>query len=120
MGSLVLILSIVAAALLMLVILIQNPKGGGIDSSFGAANQLGSVKKTNDVVEKATWYIAIAIVVLALSSSFLIGTPNGAANVEDSKFDPNYRNTLQQDVPTVKTPDPTNTANPLGGAPVGG
>ena len=40
MGTLVFILSIVAAVLLMLVILIQNPKGGGIDSSFGAANQL--------------------------------------------------------------------------------
>ncbi|MEN8927909.1 MAG: preprotein translocase subunit SecG [Flavobacteriales bacterium] len=111
MGTLVLVLSIVAAALLMLVILIQNPKGGGIDSSFGAANQLGSVQKTNDVVEKATWYIAIVIVVLALSSSFLIGTPTGAAEVEDSKFDPNYRNTLPTSLPNAVDP---NAANPLG------
>ena len=70
MGTLVLVLSIVAAVLLMIVILIQNPKGGGIDSTFGAANQLGSVKKTNDVVEKATWYLAIFIVVLALASTY--------------------------------------------------
>ena len=99
MGTLVLVLSIVAAALLMLVILIQNPKGGGIDSSFGAANQLGSVKKTNDVVEKATWYIAIVIVVLALSSSFLIGNPTGTVDTVETKFDPNYRNTLPTELP---------------------
>ncbi len=101
MGTLVFVLSIVAAVLLMLVILIQNPKGGGIDSSFGAANQLGSVKKTNDVVEKATWYLAIIIVVLAISSSMMIGTP-GAENVtENSRIDPNYRNTMQTEMPVV-------------------
>jgi preprotein translocase subunit SecG len=105
MGTLVLVLSIVAAALLMLVILIQNPKGGGIDSSFGAANQLGSVKKTNDVEEKATWYIAIVIVVLALSSSFLIGNNTGTVDTTETKFDPNYRNTLSTDVPLDKVID---------------
>ena len=105
MGTLVLVLSIVAAALLMLVILIQNPKGGGIDSSFGAANQLGNVKKTNDVVEKATWYIAIIIVVLALSSSFLIGNNTGTIDTTETKFDPNYRNTVSTDVPLDKVID---------------
>jgi len=48
------ILGIVVAILLVLVVLIQNPKGGGIDSSFGAVNQLGSVRKTTDFIEKAT------------------------------------------------------------------
>lgn len=91
MGILVFILSIIAAVLLMLVILIQNPKGGGIDSSFGAANQLGSVKKTNDVVEKATWYLAIFIVVLALSSSLLISrAPGGEQVVKESKLDTSF------------------------------
>ena len=95
MGTLVFILSIIAAVLLMLVILIQNPKGGGIDSTFGAANQLGSVQKTNDVVEKATWYLAIFIVVLALSSSMVISKNNGGpVDATESRIDPNYRNTL--------------------------
>jgi preprotein translocase subunit SecG len=105
MGTLVFVLSIIAAVLLMLVILIQNPKGGGIDSSFGAANQLGSVKKTNDVVEKATWYLAIIIVILALSSSLMIGTP-GVENVnENSRLDPSYRNTMQTQTPIVQQPN---------------
>ena len=103
MSALVFILSIIAAVLLMLVILIQNPKGGGIDSSFGAANQLGSVKKTNDVVESATWYLAIFIVVLALASSSLIGTPGTEEVVEDSRFDPNYRNSLPIENTTQNT-----------------
>lgn len=107
MTTLVFVLSIIAAVLLMLVILIQNPKGGGIDSSFGAANQLGSVKKTNDVVEKATWYLAIFIVILALGSSMMIGTP-GVEEVSDtSRIDQNYRNTLQTNTPMV-TPNEQN------------
>lgn len=101
MGALVFILSIIAAVLLMLVILIQNPKGGGIDSTFGAANQLGSVQKTNDVVEKATWYLAIFIVVLALSSSMMIGNPGTEDINENSRLDPSYRNTMQTTTPIV-------------------
>jgi preprotein translocase subunit SecG len=98
MGTLVFILSIVAAVLLMLVILIQNPKGGGIDSSFGAANQLGSVKKTNDVVEKATWYLAIFIVVLALSSSLLISKKTGVEQVTtESKLDTSFTPAVNPD-----------------------
>lgn len=94
MGTLILILSIIAAILLMLVVLIQNPKGGGIDSNFGAANQLGSVQKTNDVVEKATWYLAIIIVVLALASSFVLNSKTGNSNqdVKQTELDVNYRN----------------------------
>jgi len=108
MSTLVFILSIIAAVLLMLVILIQNPKGGGIDSSFGSANQLGSVKKTNDVVEKATWYLAIFIVILALGSSMIIGTPGAEEVSESSRIDQNYRNTLQTQTPIVT---PNNEGN---------
>ena len=102
MGTLVFILSILAAVLLVLVILIQNPKGGGIDSTFGAANQLGSVQKTNDVVEKATWYLAGIIVVLAISSATLISKRNSTNVVEETKgkFDPTY-NMNQTPLPLV-------------------
>lgn len=102
MGTLVFILSILAAVLLVLVILIQNPKGGGIDSTFGAANQLGSVQKTNDVVEKATWYLAGIIVVLAISSATLISRKNTVNTVEETKgkFDPTY-NMNQVPLPVV-------------------
>lgn len=114
MGTLVFILSILAAVLLVLVILIQNPKGGGIDSTFGAANQLGSVQKTNDVVEKATWYLAGIIVVLAISSATLISrNVNSAAPVEENKgkFDPTYNMTQSQPLPTAMPTEEGNAGN---------
>ena len=81
MLNLFLIIAILISILLVGIILIQNPKGGGLDSNFGAANQLGSVKKTSDFVEKATWTLAIAIAVVSLvSASFL---SNGGATIDE-------------------------------------
>ena len=58
----------------MLVVLVQNPKGGGLSSSFGggAGNQIMGAKKTTDFLEKATWTLAIALISLSLLSNFAI------------------------------------------------
>ncbi len=74
MNTVLFVLIIVACLLLALVILIQNPKGGGLDSSFGSASQLGGVQKTTDFLEKATWGLAIFIVVLSLVASMNSGS----------------------------------------------
>lgn len=68
MGAVISILIILVCLFLLLVILVQNPKGGGLSSGFGSANQLGGVRKTTDFLEKATWTFAIALVVLSLAS----------------------------------------------------
>ena len=70
-------LILICSILLILVILIQNPKGGGISSSFGSATQLGGVKKTTDTVEKLTWGLAIAIAALSIAMAWV--TASGAA-----------------------------------------
>jgi preprotein translocase subunit SecG len=64
------ILIIITSILLVLVVLVQNPKGGGLSSSFGggAGNQIMGAKKTTDFLEKATWTLAIALIVLSLAS----------------------------------------------------
>lgn len=64
------------AVLLVLVILAQNSKGGGLTSQFGgsAASNIIGVKKTGDLLEKLTWGFIIAIMVLSLSTNFI--TPN--------------------------------------------
>lgn len=72
------ILGIIVAILLVLVVLVQNPKGGGIDSSFGAVNQLGSVRKTTDFIEKATWTLAIGLAVICLVAGSFIYSGRGA------------------------------------------
>ena len=66
------ILILMTCALLLLVILVQNPKGGGLSSTFGDGNQFMGVKKTSDFLEKSTWSLAIALVALTLLSNFAI------------------------------------------------
>jgi len=79
MDILVISLIIFFCFLLILVILAQNAKGGGLTSQFGgsAASNIIGVKKTGDLLEKLTWSFVIAIMVLSLSTSFI--TPSGQA-----------------------------------------
>lgn len=60
------ILVILACILLIFVVYIQNPKGGGLSSDFGSAAQLGGVQKTNEFIDKLTWSLAGSIAVLSL------------------------------------------------------
>lgn len=64
------ILILIVCVLLALIVLIQNSKGGGLSSSFASNNQIMGVRRTADVLEKATWGFAIALFVLCL-----LGTP---------------------------------------------
>ena len=61
------ILTIIVCALLGLIVLIQNPKGGGLSSNFSSSSQLMGVQKTGDFLEKGTWILAIGVMVLALA-----------------------------------------------------
>ena len=64
------ILIVLVCVLLALVVLIQNPKGGGISSGIIGSNQIMGVQKTSDFIEKLTWGLAISLVVLCLAASF--------------------------------------------------
>ena len=67
------VLVIIASAILGLIVLIQNPKGGGLSSSFGGfGNQLMGVKQTTDVLEKGTWLFAAIVGILCLLSPVFI------------------------------------------------
>ncbi|NWJ52021.1 MAG: preprotein translocase subunit SecG [Bacteroidetes bacterium] len=72
MYVLVSILILVVCVLLALVVLVQNSKGGGLASNFAGSSQIMSVRKTADFLEKATWTLAIALLVLSLFSVFVI------------------------------------------------
>jgi preprotein translocase subunit SecG len=60
------ILTILVCILLILVILVQNSKGGGIQSQFGAATQIMGVKRGTEFIEKATWGLAITLILLSV------------------------------------------------------
>lgn len=91
------VLIILVCVFLVMVILVQNPKGGGLSSEFGSANQIGGVRKTADFLEKATWGLAIALVVLSLV----------AAAVQETGRDTEIFNEplpTQESVPTESVP----------------
>jgi preprotein translocase subunit SecG len=66
---------ILASVLLIFVVYIQNPKGGGLSSDFGAAQQIGGVKKTNDFIDKATWSLAGLVGVLSIFLTIQMKSP---------------------------------------------
>ena len=69
------ILIILACAILGLIILVQNPKGGGLAGNVGGfSNQLMGVKQTTDVLEKGTWVLAAVVGLLCLFSTVFVHT----------------------------------------------
>ncbi|MBX2947617.1 MAG: preprotein translocase subunit SecG [Cyclobacteriaceae bacterium] len=78
MFSFIVGLIIFVSFLLVVVILAQNSKGGGLSSQFGgsgAANIIG-VKKTGDLLERLTWGFVVTIMVLSLTLSTNLVTPS--------------------------------------------
>ncbi len=82
------VILILIAVLLGLVVLIQNPKGGGVNSTLGGASQqIFGASRTTDVVEKTTWTLGVLLLVISLFSAALLpkasavtaATPNGKA-----------------------------------------
>ena len=75
MITLLTIIIALSCVLLTFIILIQNPKGGGIDSTFGgSANQMFGAAKSTDIVEKWTWYLAIALFALCIITTIFVGS----------------------------------------------
>jgi preprotein translocase subunit SecG len=68
MYTLIIVLVILAAILMCGIVLIQESKGGGLASGFSSSNQIMGVRKTTDFLEKATWGLAIIMVVLSVVS----------------------------------------------------
>ena len=74
--TLFMVLIMIASILLIIIIMAQNPKGGGLSGTFGGTSsaQFG-VQRTNDFMEKATWTLGIVIVALILLSVILTAKP---------------------------------------------
>lgn len=70
------IIILIICGLLALVVLAQNPKGGGLASGFTGASQIGGVQRTADFLEKSTWTLSGALMVLCLVSAGLQGGGN--------------------------------------------
>jgi len=107
MFTLITILVIVVCVLLLLIVLVQNPKGG-LDSAFSSNNQVMGVRKTADFLEKATWTMGIALVVLSIASAAVNPAISaGGDNVGESQI---------QEIIDQKAV-PLNAPSPVPGAP---
>ena len=71
MYTLFVILIVLAALLMIGIVLIQESKGGGLASNFSSSNQIMGVRKTTDVIEKTTWGLAVAMVVLSVICAYV-------------------------------------------------
>ncbi len=104
-----LIIVIIVCVLLGFIVLIQNPKGGGLSSNFSSSSQLMGVQKTGDFLEKGTWILAIGLMVLSLAINVSIKSGGGKASVSS------------QHEANIKASKPTNpAASPFDNAPAGG
>lgn len=77
------VLIIIVAILLGIVVLLQNSKGGGLASEFSSSNQIMGVRKTADFLEKATWTLAIILVLLSFATCFM-GRSSGKKQAENA------------------------------------
>ena len=104
-----LIIIIVVCVLLGFIVLIQNPKGGGLSSNFSSSSQLMGVQKTGDFLEKGTWILAISLMVLSLAINVSIKSGGSQAAVSAQ-----HEANIKASKPTNPSASPFST--PAGGA----
>jgi len=104
------IVIIIACILQIMIVLVQNSKGGGLAANFTSAGQSMGIRKTADFLEKATWTLAIGILVLSVVATATI--PRGNAG-ERSRIENQIQNAVDPSaIPTLPTAVPQTTTTP--------
>lgn len=104
MLSIILIIGFIAAVLMIGIVLIQNPKGGGLASNFSSSNQIFGVQRTSEGVEKLTWIFAAVILIVSLVASSYNGQT--AKGSEAAASDPKMKEYIDAKPPKATTPAP--------------
>ena len=92
------ILILIASIFLILIVLVQNSKGGGLASGFSSTNQIMGVRKTTDFVEKATWTLACTVVILSIVSSAFLPSANTGSHGSEIK------DAIKKEIPATAQP----------------
>jgi len=105
------VLVIIACILQVMIVLVQNSKGGGLAANFTSAGQTMGIRKTADFLEKSTWTLAASILILCVVATATIprGTGAGKSRIEEqikNTVDPNAIPTLPTAVPSTSTTTP--------------
>lgn len=99
--SIFLVLITIVCFLLIVVIMVQNPKGGGLSSSISGSQMMGGVQKTTDFLDKSTWTLAAILIALILLSTLSFG-----GNDTDSKIIENTEEVAPITAPVQSAPAP--------------
>jgi preprotein translocase subunit SecG len=112
----IVILTTIVCVLLTLIVLIQNPKGGGLSATFGGfSTSLLGAQRTTDILEKGTWYLAIILIGLSLISEFFVTSSTGTTVETPKYFVPENQGAGGSTQPTTFAPsDWENTVWPFG------
>jgi len=105
------IIALIVCFLLGLIVLIQNPKGGGLTSNFSSQSQLMGVQKTGDFLEKGTWVLSISLMVLALLIN--VAVKSGVSG--DSNDGSKYKEQLEKSLKAPASSSSSSTAPLLPG-----
>ena len=105
--TLCIVLILIASVLLVLAVLVQSPKSG-MAANFGASNQVMGVRQTTDFLEKFTWGMAVAILVLSLLAtmamdSHLVEQSNASAADANALIE-KIATPAEQSIPQVEIP----------------
>ena len=101
------ILILLVSGLLGLIVLVQNPKGGGLAANFtGSGSQFMGVRQTADFLEKASWGLAIALLVLSLTASMIIPRHVSEFGAQDTKLRDQIEQSSQGAPIDFQTPPP--------------
>lgn len=112
MYQLVSVLIIIVCILLILIVLVQNSKGGGLAANFASSNQVMGVRQTADFLEKATWTLAITLLVLSFVATMSIPQESDTANrsaIEQQVQDSQNQNNLPNFPVGTQTPSQDTT-----------
>jgi preprotein translocase subunit SecG len=116
MYTLITVLLFIVCILLILIVLVQNSKGGGLASNFQSSNQIMGVRKTTDFLEKATWVLAGALLVLSIGGTAFIprdarkGAESAIKDQIENAVDPNQVPNFPAPADTKATPDASTPA----------
>lgn len=110
MYNAIVILIVVVSVLMCLIVLVQESKGGGLASGFADNNAMLGVRKTTDVIEKTTWGLAAAMVILSIISVAFLSTSSTTGStvmeqaVEQQATNPNNLPAIPQGETPAETP----------------
>jgi preprotein translocase subunit SecG len=95
---------VIFSVVLVLAVLVQNSKGGGLAAGFQSSNQILGVRKTTDFIEKTTWALIGVIVVFSVVAT---GIHSAADDAKDTDIIPieNLQNTKPQAPASVAVPN---------------